>query len=255
MQGVFLVGVLIVFLLLFISAFPSLNNLKLLSALGAGFILSFVYRYLIAPALTFHFNHYWPDLSYLQLPMGEFTTHLFYYIFSGISLFIDTFRFLVGNISPLAAVLLILLSLLLFVFFAFIKAMTGDKNVKMFLIVAVGFIMSYILICMMLTLMVLRHELILLEDLRRVYYGLPLVSILCMTMVLVLSQLSKIRFMSKWPLFIFIVIMIAENIYAMPQHRAIMSKGYLKSSFKNVSQALATLNNYTRISSAKSPEY
>jgi len=244
-QGFFLVCVTIAFLSLWISAFPSRNILKLLLAFGASIILGLLYNYQIAPILTFHLNHYWPNLSFQQIPFKQSMIrplYIYYGFYYSVSLFIDTLRFLIGNIPYTACVFLIVIILLSMLFMS-IRARIGRKNIKLFSVVAAGFVMSYMLICLMIAIMVYKHSALLWPDVRRAYYWLPITSILCMTIAVILSLLSKIRFISQWLLFVFMVIAITGNIYAIPQHRAILLQGHLKSCYENAPRLLAALRN------------
>jgi hypothetical protein len=240
-EGFFLVVTIIAFLSLWISAFPSGNILKLLLAFGASIILSLLYKYQVAPIVTFHLNHYWPHFaSRQQIHLEELITQ-HHYVREAVILFMDTLRFLIGNIPYAALVLLggILLLLASFIF----GVETGRKNIKLFSIGITGFMMSYVLICLMIAIMVLKHPPILAPDIRRIYYLLPITPILCMTIALILSQLSKIWFISKWLLSVLMFIAIAGNIYAIPQHKAILINGGAASLYENAPRLLVALRN------------
>ena len=239
-QGFFLVGIISLFLFLWFIVFPSRNILKLLLTFGAGIIVISLYKYKISSILTFHLNHYWRDLSDQKIPFKQFIIHPFYYIYSSASVFIDTLRFLIGNISCTVTVLLIVI---LFPMLFISRARIGRKDSKLLLVVAAGFVMSYVLICLMIAIMVSKHPLVLLPDIRREYYWLPITSLLCITIALIVYQLNKIRFISQWLLFVFMVIAIAGNIYAVPQHRAILLQGHLKSDYEFTPRLLAALRN------------
>jgi hypothetical protein len=248
-QGFFLVVVIFAFLSLWFSAFPSKNILKLLLAFGASIILSVLYKYQIAPMLTFHLNHYWPNFTYQQIHSQPYPVHLEQlithplYSYNGVSLFVDTLRFLIGNIPYNVASALLGVSILLVLLCISIRARIGRKNIKLVSVVAAGFMMSYMLICLMIVIMAIKHPQLLWPDLRRIYYWSPITSVVCMTIAFILSQLSKMRYSVKWLLFVIMIIAIGGNIYAIPQHRAVITESHLKPFYENAPRLLAALRN------------
>ena len=252
-QGLFLAGVFFAFILLWFSAFPSKNIFKLLLAFCAGITLCLLYKYQISPSVTFLLNHYRPDAWYLQIPVEQFIAQYRYWICNGAYLLADTARFLIGNISyrtELIAGFMMFLSLA----FTCARLMAERKKLKLFSVVVAGFVMCYTLICLMLAIMASKHPAILWPDVRRVYYWLPIVSVLCMTIAFILSQFTSTRLTRRWLVYACMIIAIAGNIYAIPRHRAVLISGHLKGSYESAPGLLAALKNIRDSSYRPLPE-
>ncbi|MGB8212047.1 MAG: hypothetical protein WCE68_00680 [Anaerolineales bacterium] len=244
-EGLYLVGVLMAFLLIWGSVFPSRNILKLLAIFGAVLVLFVLYAYLVAPWLTFYFNHYWPGMSYQQLPWWVFKLPhvLAFSLAAGVFMYIDTLRFLVGNISRAAAFLLIV-SIILVAFFIYLREKSTGNNTRAFSLAALGLITcELVLTCAMNTIMVIYLPQITMQDLMLTLYYMPLASTLCMTLALVISQFSMHKFLPVWLLLILLIAAIVGNILAIPVHYTVMRQGYMKPVYDSMPSMLAALRN------------
>jgi len=238
-QGFFLVLTIIAFLSLWIIAFPSKNVLKLLLAFSVCIIFTFVYKFQIVPILTDHFNHYWPDLAFQHMDIRQLITHLHFYD-NGVRLLLETLRFLIGNISYLAMALLVVIPFILMLF-EMIMAAIDKKNIKLFAVVVTGFVMIYAFICLMLAIMVYKVPAVIWPDIRRIYYWLPILPILCMTIAFVLSRVSK--YIPQWVFLVLIIFAIAGNKAAIPVHKAFLLNGHLQPDYKNNTKMIIALKN------------
>ncbi len=248
-QGLFTLGLFITFLLLWIWAFANANLYKLLSAFAASFALSLIYRFYAAPYLTFLLNHYWPSFSYQQLPWPKLFSDLsIFYLGSGFILYMETLRFLIGNIpaSIMAFLLAVPISVVLI---TYIKNPGLDKTEKKtFQVMFSGLLLTNIVFMVaMYTLMVIRHPAIFFMEVRLGgYYYLPATAMFSMTFAFLLSRVVKIQAIPKWIILTLLILAIIGNVIAIPRHKAaILQNGpiqpYLQSSAKLLN-ALKNIN-------------
>jgi len=196
------------------------KNLYIMIFIGATSVLIHLfYRYTIAPHLTFMINGYWPDFDYQQFPVQLFINNIGSYLSAGFFLYAETFRFLIGNPSPIVGFGLLLL-FIVFPLFYYLYASPGmSSNDKKFfmLTTAALFITNFILIILMIALMVLRHPPLL--TLKLTYYWLPINVLLVMTLAIYTDVFYK-SCIPKWVLLVALCFAISGNILALSKHRA-----------------------------------
>jgi hypothetical protein len=249
-QGVFMVGLFVFFLAFWFLAYREKSTLKLMGALVAALALSFLYNHAIAPLLTLSINHYWPNFKYQHLPWNELADNPVFYITAAVSVYIDTVRFFLGNIPRWGAVLLIVG----LVYWALV-AEGGRRQGKSFFTAALGFCLSQtVLVLVMITLMVLRHDAVCWPDLRRVYYFLPATAMFCMTFLLALSQLQARRTLPQWCWAALLSGALLGNIVALPRHDAIYKAGFMRSYYQSTPALLDALRNLRNRPYPISPE-
>jgi hypothetical protein len=100
-------------------------------------LLNGLYRYVIAPQITCMLNGYWPYFFYWELPIKYFIQNLMPYLSAGFFLYVDTFRFLIGNPSRMVGMGLILLFILFPVFYIYSRPRFSDNYRKLFILALV----------------------------------------------------------------------------------------------------------------------
>lgn len=251
-QGVYLLGTLICFVLFWSIFFPRKSNFMLLSSLLGSMIFSFIYNYAIGPLLTISLNHYSPNFSYQHMPWGKFFSYLIPYIWAGTSLYLDTIRFMLGDI-PAAAIAIILCILLFITIFCIYRELKSKKRLETWAVAGLGIILcNAVLFIVLNALMVLRHTSIFDPDVRRVYYWIPEVTILYMTIALCLSRVSNSKYNKTIQLIL--ILAVVGNIFALSHHNDIVIHGHLKSSVEYSPILLDSLRNINNDQYQVTPE-
>jgi len=246
-QGLFTLGLIIGFLLLWILAFANINLYKLLAAFISSLVLSLIYRFYAAPYLTFLLNQYWPSFSYQQLPWPElFSIQGLFYLGAGLILYIDTLRFLIGSIPEIIMGILLAVPMAV-ILVSYIKIYGFEKaENNIFRVAFIGlFLTNIIFIVAMYSLMVIRHPYFI-EMRSSGYYFLPVTAMFSMTLAFLLSRVVKIQFIPKWVVFTFLILAIAGNVIAIPQRKVIPVHGITQPYFQfgqKLIDALKNLNN------------
>ena len=244
-EGVFMVAALLTFVLLWGCVFPSRTILKLGVTFVAVLVLFLLYDYILGPWLTFSLNHYWPDFSFQQIPWGAIFTPskvALPLMWSGL-LYVDTLRFLAGNISRPAAFLLIL-AIISLAFFVISRMRSQGKDVRAMLAATTGLILcDLVLVCGMIMLMVFAHPPVTWPEVERTYYFMPLACSMFMTLALVISQFSTRGLLPGWLLVILFIAAITGNIFAIPADLAIFIKNEYMPFYETAPRLLAALKN------------
>ena len=233
-QGLFFAITVLVFLTIW-GLFVRNKNIYIMLFIGvASLLLHGLYRYAIAPQLTFTLNGYWPDFNYQTLPMQAFIQNLAAYLSAGFVLYVETFRFLTGN-PPMAAGFGLLL---LFIFFPlfYLHANPGlPAGYRKFFILAMVelLITNFLLVIVMNALMVLKHPTLI--SLTKVYYWLPANVMLAMTLAILTDIFYKSR-IPGWVIMIALCLAVTGNIAALSKNKAEQSpvSSNLISAFKDV---------------------
>jgi len=249
-QGVFMVGVIVVFLGFRFFGYREKSMLKLIGVFAAVLVLSVLYNYIIAPLLTLSLDGYWPDFKYQHLPWGNLAQQPFYFMGSGLSLYLDAIRFFFGNIPPWAAA-----GVVVGLVYLGLTAGAERRENKPFRRAALGFILSQtVLIWAMIVLMFLRHGALVWPDVRRASYFLPAISMFGMTLMVILSRVQTRRMLPNWCLAFFIGAALLGNIIALPRHRAIVRAGSLSAFYQSAPALLDALRNLRNPQYPISPE-
>ncbi len=249
-QGVFMVGVIVIFLGFRFFAYREESVLKLIGSFVAVVALSLIYNYIIAPLLTFSINNYWPDFKYQHLPWRDLAERPAFFITSGLSLYFDLVGFFFGNIPPWGALLVIMGLVCL-------ALVTGGglRENKPFYRAALGFFLSQtVLIWAMIVLMLLRLPTLVDPPWQRVYYFLPVIAIFGMTLLVVLSRLPTRRMLPKWCLALLLGGALLGNIIALPRHDAIVKAGQMRGYYQSTAALLDALRNLRNPRYAVPPE-
>jgi hypothetical protein len=210
-QGFFLVlviaGLLAAYYVLLPTRAAAVASLAALAAVG----LSLVYNYALAPRLTLALNGYWPDFSYQHLPWQYLRANPAGYVLAGLGLLLDTVRFTFGDFpAPLAIPLL-----------AAIVIAIAKRHGRL----CAAFVCAFLLcLVAMNALMTLRHPALLWEDVRRVYYWLP-VTLLAVALAAI-ALAGVFRRANPIAMRLALAAALAANIAALPHHRAILRAGH-----------------------------
>jgi len=225
-QGLFTLGLILAFLLLWTWAFANINLYKLLAAFIASLALSLIYRFYAAPYLTFLLNQYWPSFSYQQFSgLEQSANPALSYVRAGPILFIETLRFLIGNIPEIIMWLFLVVPIIAILIAN--RKKTGPEN-KTFWVTFIGLLLTNVyFIFVMYSLMTLRlPALFFFMDVRMSgYYYLPTTAMFGMTFAFLLSRIVKIQSIPKWAIFTVLILALAGNAIAIPQHKAIVEYG------------------------------
>lgn len=201
-QGFFLAVLGLAFVFLW-SVFKDRTKIALVLPFITSVILDLFYNYLFAPWLTHYLNGYYPNFEYQQLPLLDLIFYPNFYISEAFSLFVDTFRYLLGNI-PYLLLCSLLLALLLYLLF--------KKNHVAVILVGVIFLM----ITLMNALMILRHPALIF--IRNVYYWIPIGTLLFCFILVGVQQLKSIPTIPSSLISLLIVACIIGNCLALPNH-------------------------------------
>lgn len=246
-QGVYFVAMAIFFVLFWNLIFPDKKNVSLLGALSASLAFSLLYNYWFAPLLTEYFNHYQPNFLYQQIPWHRLFNDPAGYFLAGTSLYIDTLRFMLGNIPTEIVMAGIILTAVLIIR-KFLKEKKSNIPISKSTFVSLGLLLTNMgLLIGLNTIMVLKHPPLLWLDVRRVYYWIPQTVILFMTLALYLSTLHIQTLLQKQLVAVLLVSALLGNVTALPQHKSYLLNGHLEKYYEftpSLLDALANLENH-----------
>jgi tetratricopeptide (TPR) repeat protein len=200
------------------------KNIYIMLIIGmASILLHLLYRYAIAPQLTFMLNGYWPDFNYQILPIQFFIQNLLIYLAKGLYLYVETFRFLTGNLPPVVALGLLLLFITFPIFYLYTSPELSDNHKKFFILALAGlFITNFLMVITMNALMVLRNpDIISIHGITLTYYCLPATIVFAMTLAILTDIFYKSR-IPKWLVLTVMCFAIIGNIVALPKNKAII---------------------------------
>jgi hypothetical protein len=242
-QGLFLSLAVLIFLAVWILFLRQKNKIKMLLIGVTGLTLYMLYRYLLAPQLTFSLNGYWPNFDYQNLPIKHFIKYFPKYLNMGFALYIDTFRYLTGNLPRAVGIGLLIVIIASTVYILKRKPELVGKDQKVLrTVVTEVLLINVLLIIVMFALMVLRHEPLMWPDVSRVYYWMPAVVMLVMSISLLLRAFYSVR-IPNWVLLLVMALAIAGNIVALPGHKAILEQGALMDYYGSSADLLNALKN------------
>jgi hypothetical protein len=253
-QGYFIVGSAIVFILFWEAIYHRKINLLPLFAVGTCLLASTFYNIILAPWLTYILNQYHPNFAYQQLPLDRIIREPLNYIAAGASIYIDTIRFMIGNIPPETVVIALIL-LTFIVINKFIQDKKQNGHISISTMISINLIITNIFILIGLNaLMVLRHPPLVWEDVRRVYYWIPEATILLMTIILGLSfTINRIKPINDI-ITALLLLAVIGNLYALPMHKSHLLNGHLKEYYISAPDLLNGLRNVKNHQYLPTPE-
>ncbi|HKQ36515.1 MAG TPA: hypothetical protein VJ063_00475 [Verrucomicrobiae bacterium] len=226
-QGYFLAGVLMLTLLAFWVGPPIPYRWVLISAMVAGLAAHTIYGRYIGPDLIRQHTGFSVSFEYQKLPWGTFFEHFFRYIWDGIALMGNTFRWYFGNLTG---------GLTLFVWaamawlFSRVKVAAdprpGSLQFKTFF--GILFIGWLALLIFMNSAMVLRHEPLIWPDVRTHYYWIPTTTLVLLGCTLAVYVLQRNFTVPIWLLRVALAALVISNISALPEHNRIARGGHLQ---------------------------
>jgi hypothetical protein len=229
-QGVFIAGMALILLFFWLICFPGKYMVMPLSAITASLIMSQIYNVVLGPFLTQILNQYSPNFSYQHLPLQNFFDAPLIYIWSGISLYLDTVRFILGCF-PALIIGTALTLLITQISFTAQRELRSTGRLSRLSATKAGIVFCNVFLLIALdVLMLIRHNLIVYPDIRRVYYWIPQTVIIILSIALFLSYITKENNRLKTVVTIVLILMVAGNLFALPYHNDIVLHGYIKTS-------------------------
>lgn len=242
-QGVYLNITILVFLSIWWIFFRRKEIFIALAISTASLVLHLLYRFLIAPALTLALNGYWPLLTYQQLPQNVNAFNFGHYLSNGLLLYLDTFRYLIGNPpQPVALVILLLLILFPAVYLYTRKDLSTDKRKIFSLTLIELLITTFFMVIAMNSGMIAMHPPLMWPGSGLVYYWLPTDILFLMTLLVLVSAFINSHF-PKWILTLAIFAAIIGNIFALPKDKTIMLQGDLSKYYQSSPALLSAIKN------------
>jgi tetratricopeptide (TPR) repeat protein len=241
-QGLFFAIAVIVFLTIW-GLFVRNKNIYMMLLIGfASILFHLLYRYTIAPQLTFMLNEYWPNFNYQTLPIQYFIQNLASKLSAGLFLYIETFRYLIGNPPRMMGLGLLLFFIFFPVYYLFTRSELSGNSKKFFILAFVELLITNLfMVIVMNALMVLKLPLLMQPDITLTYYWLPENVMLSMTLAVMTGIFYKSR-IPKWLMLIVLCSAIMGNIAALPKHKEVIRQGYVKSDIQPSSDLLNALN-------------
>jgi hypothetical protein len=174
-----------------------------------------IYNYIIAPYLTFHLNHYYPDFSYQGLLSWDYIMNFSQYFNSGVFLLFETIRFTIGNFPYPIVVFSVLLIITFFIFILHKELVKKEQPRNPILLVFTGMALVFVVfIPLMNSLMILRHRILL--NFRSTYYSLPVSILVLMALSLLLSYMKNTRRIPAIVIALFLAIAVIGNLVSLP---------------------------------------
>jgi tetratricopeptide (TPR) repeat protein len=251
-QGLFYAVTVLVFLSIWGLVVRNRNVYLMLLIGVSSIILHGLYRYAIAPQLTFMLNGYWTNFDYQTLPIQNFIKEIDHYISAGFFLYLETFRFLIGTPPRTAAIGLLIFFIFFPVFHLYNRRGVPDKYRKLLIWALVELLIINFLIVVMNSLMIFKHPIIVLPDITRTYYCLPANVMFAMTLAILTNTFHKSN-IPKWLVLIMMCLAITGNVAALPKHKAIIRQGHIKSDIQPSSELLNALKNIGSLDDVSNP--
>jgi hypothetical protein len=220
------------------------RNINIMLLIGvAGIILYGLYRYVVAPQLIFILNGYYPDVSYIPtIPIGNYVQNLTHHLSNGFFLYIETFRFLIGDPPRIVAIGFLFVFIIFVVFHLFSRSAVSDHDRNLFILALVELLLINFLIIVMNSLMSIKNPRLMWPDVTRMYYFLPATAILAMMLAVLTNMFCKLR-ISSWLIFMVLCLAIVGNIAALPKHNEIMRQGHMQKYYQPSFALLEALKN------------
>ncbi len=222
-QGLYILLAIVGFLFLNYLFFRNDKQLKLFKFLTVASILSLTYSYVIAPFLIKIAIGHFPDFSYHEIDLS-LTKPIFFRYSTLYSL--DVFKYFFGNLPRILTLFFLLNFLIIFILGQ--TKITVDR-LKHAFILALGILAVLILN----TLMILRHNAIPLEDVKRVYYSLPLSTIILLSTLFFCGMILKLYPKTQKFLTLALCLILILNITSLGNHSRIIKNGLLKENYES----------------------
>jgi len=231
-QGFYVLLILVGFIFLIFLFFRNKEHLKLFKFLSLGIVFSLIYSYIVAPLLIKIDIGHFPSFSYHKIGFGLIKPIFFRYstLYS-----LDVYKYFFGNLNRI----LVLFFLLIFleVYITSQAEKIGNK-LKYTFLSALGILA----ILFLNTLMILKHNAIPLEDVRRVYYSLPLSTIILLATLYFSGMLLRVYPKVHRYLLTGLFIILVLNVFSLDGHFKIIKNGLLKDDYEESTRIIDCIN-------------
>jgi hypothetical protein len=226
-QGYFLAAALMVTLLAFWLGPPVPHRWIFITAMAAGLLAHTVYARYIGPDLIRQHTGFAVSFQYQKLPWDQFFREFFKFIWQGLALLGNNFRWYFANLTG---------GLTLFVWaamawlFSRVRVQSDGRSSSLqlksfFGILFVGWLVMLVL---MNALMVLRHEPLIWPDVRTHYYWIPTTTLVLLGCTLAVYVLQRNFGWPIWLMRVGLTACVISNISALPEHDRIARGGHLQ---------------------------
>jgi hypothetical protein len=240
-QGFFLVAAIALTLALSFIGPPVPYRGIFLTALGAALLAHSIYGYAIAPPLIEKLTGFKVSFGYQKLPLGQSLPNLLVSIWKGFALFVDAFRYFLGNVPRGIAVFLVL-GIIWFHGKRSIPT-AGPEGTRFgwvrryYFGVLVGLCVA--LIVGMNFVMVIRHEAVSWMEVRAFYYWIPTTVLVLIGLAFTAQLFIKRALVPLWLARLFLVAAVMGNLTSLPDHHFVIRMGHL-SGYMNAAPFLLT---------------
>lgn len=230
-QGVFLVAMACLFFALRLVSVRDRVTLLVFSVCLGSFGFSSLYNHWIAPKIIHHLNGYRPNFAFQHLDLHDLVERPLYYLHWGSSLFLKTTKFLLGNLTTVQTVAIAVPAI---IWLASLQSPWQVRNLKtgkdqLFpWASAVVFTLMGCLIVSMNMLMLLKHPMLLWwEDIQRIYYWLPVCSLIVMMIPLAVQALVQKQWLPKRAVATLLALLVTCNLISLPTHLHVFRTGHM----------------------------
>jgi len=240
-QGFFLVTAITLTLVLSFIVPPVPYRGIFLTALGAALVTHCIYGYMIAPPLIEKLTGFKVSFGYQKLPLDQPLPNLLVCIWKGFALFIDAFRYFLGNVPRGIAVCLVLGIIWLHWKRSIPTAVPEGARFgwvrQHYFGVLVGLCVA--LIVGMNIVMVIRHEAVSWMEVRAFYYWIPATVLVLVGMAFTIHLFIKRALVPVWLARLFLAAAVLGNLTSLPDHHFVIRMGHL-SGYMNAAPFLLT---------------
>ena len=231
-QGFYILLTLAGFVFLIFLSFKDKKHLKLFKFLSLGIVFSLIYSYIVAPLLIKIDIGHFPSFSYHKADFRLIKPIFFRYS----TLYtLDVFKYFFGNLNRILALFILLNFLIIYIIR---KAQKTSERLKYIFLTTLG----VLAILFLNTLMILKHNAIPLEDVRRVYYSLPLSTIILLAALYFSGMILRVYPKVHKYLLTGLFIILALNVSSLDGHFKIIKNGLLKNDYKESTIVIDCIN-------------
>jgi hypothetical protein len=228
-QGFFLVAAIALTLVFSLLGPPVPNRGVILTALSAGLLAHSIYGYAIAPPLIERLTGFKVSFEYQKFPLDKLFQNFHFYVWKGIALFLDTFRYFFANVSQGVALFIVLGMIWLYTKHAMTFGTPPNTRFAWVHQRAFGLLVALcvILIVVMNMLMVVRHEAVSWTEVRAFYYWIPATVLMLVGMAFAAHLFVKRALLPLWVLRLFLAAGVLGNLTSLPEHHSVLRSGHL----------------------------
>lgn len=212
--------------------FKKKKYLNLFKLLTVGTFISLFYSYLAAPLLIkINLGHF-PNFSYHKIDF-QLAKPIFFRYSTLYSL--DIFKYFFGNLNRFLALFFLLNFITIYI-------VNQAKKIEERLKYVALILLAIFSILILNTLLILKHNAIPLEEVRRVYYSLPLSAIILLAALFLSGTILKNYPKAQKYLSIALFLIVILNILAIDGHYQIVKNGLLKDDYDASTKIIECIN-------------